>query len=72
MWNFSSYLDRLDEFFFSNVGGFDDYPEFKKVTKMILVLIHDQTYVERSVNENKNLLQPYLEGLLLTISKINL
>ena len=39
---------------------------------MILVLIHGQTFVERSVNVTKNLLQPYLEGLLLTISKINL
>ena len=38
---FSKHPDRLMSFF-SNVWGLDDYSQLKRVTKMILVLIHDQ------------------------------
>ena len=48
----------------------DDYPYLKRVTKMILVLIHGQAFVQKGFNVNKNLLQSNLEGLPLTSQRL--
>ena len=68
--NFSKHLGRLYEFLFSNVWGLDDCPYLKRVTKMILVLIHGQAFVQKGFNVNKNLLQSNLEGLPLTSQRL--
>ena len=60
---FNKRENRLDEFFFSDVGGLSDYPKLSKVIKMILVLFHRPGCVERGFNVNKGMLQPHLEGM---------
>ena len=60
---FNKRENRLDEFFFSDVGGLSDYPKLSKVIKMILVLFHRPGCVERGFNVNKGTLQPHLEGM---------
>ena len=62
---FNKRENRLDEFFFSDVGGLSDYPKLIKVIKMILVLFHGQGCVERGFNVNRDILQPNLEGMSL-------
>ena len=49
--------NRLDEFFFSDVGGLSDYSKLSKVIKMILVLFHGQGCIERGFSVNKEILQ---------------
>ena len=44
---FSKLKDRSDEFYFSTVGGLDEYPQLCKVNKMVLTLFHGQASVER-------------------------
>ena len=62
---FNKRENRLDEFFFSDVGGLSDYPKLIKVIKMILVLFHGQGCVERGFNVNKNMLKPNFVGMSL-------
>ena len=62
---FNKREDRIDEFFFSDVGGWSDYPKRSKAIKMILVLFHGQGCVERGFNVNKNMSQPNLVGMSL-------
>ena len=57
--------NRLDEFFFSDVGGLSDYSKLSKVIKMILVLFHGQGCNERGIKVNKDMLQPNLIAMSL-------
>ena len=57
--------NRLDEFFFSDVGGLSDYSKLSKVIKMILVLFHGQGCNERGFKVNKDMLQPNLIAMSL-------
>ena len=38
--------NRLDKFFFSDIGGLSGYPKQSKIIKMILVLFHRQGCIE--------------------------
>ena len=67
---FSKLKDRLDEFYFSSVGGLDEYPQLCKVIKMVLTLFHGQASVERGFNINKAMLQPNLMSKSLTTQKL--
>ena len=67
---FNNINDRLDEFFFSKVGGLDDYPAFSKLTRMVLILFHGQAAVERGFNTNKIMLKPSLMSKSLISQKI--
>ena len=49
---------RLDSFFFSNVGELDDYAQLKKVTNVILELIHGQAFVEKELREKRKVDAP--------------
>ena len=55
---FNKRENRLDEFFFFEVGAMSDYLKLSKVIKMILVLFHGQGCVERGFSVNKDMLQP--------------
>ena len=55
---FNKRENRLDEFFFFDVGAMSDYLKLSKVIKMILVLFHGQGCVERGFSVNKDMLQP--------------
>ena len=67
---FSKLEDRLDEFYFSSVGGLDEYPQLCKVIKMVLTLFHGQASVERGFNINKAMLQPNLMSKSLTSQRL--
>ena len=67
---FSKAEDRVDEFYFSTVGGLDAYPQLCKVIKMILTLFHGQASVERGFNTNKEMLQPNLTSKSLTSQRM--
>ena len=62
--------EGLIEFFFSDVGGLNDYPKLSKVIKVILVLFHAQGCIERGFNVNNDMLQPHLDGMLLISMRI--
>ena len=55
---FNKRENRLDEFFFFEVGAMSDYLKLSKVIKMILVLFHGQGCVERGFSVNKDMLRP--------------
>ena len=57
--------DRLNEFFFLDVGGLSDHPKLSKAIKMILVLFYGQGWVEIGFNVNKDMSQPNLEDMSL-------
>ena len=67
---FSKRENRLDKFFFSDIGGLSHYLKLSKVIKKILVLFHGQGCVERGLNVNKDMLQPNLEGTSLMSQRI--
>ena len=55
---FNKRENRLDEFFFSDIGSLSDHPKLSQVIKIILVLFHGQGCVERGSDVNKEMLQP--------------
>ena len=63
---FNKRENKLDEFFFSDVGGLSDYLKLSKVIEKILVLVHGQGCAERGFSVNKDMLQPNLEGMSLS------
>ena len=63
---FSKLKDRLDEFYFSSVGGWDEYCQLCKVIKMVLTLFRGQASVERGFSIKKAILQPNLMSKSLT------
>ena len=67
---FSKLKDRLDEFYFSSVGGLDEYPQLCKVIKMVVTLFDGQTSVERGFNISKAILQPSLMKKSLTSQRL--
>ena len=62
--------DRLDEFYFSSVGGLDKSPQLCKVSKMVLTLFHGQASVEWGFNINKAMLQPNLMSKFLASQRL--
>ena len=67
---FSKLKDRLDEFYFSSVGGLDEYPQLCKIIKIVLTLFHGQASVERGFNIKKAMLQPNLISKSLTSQRL--
>ena len=64
--------DRLDEFYFSLVGGLDEYRQLCKVIKMVLTLFRGQASVERGFNIKKAMLQPNLMSKSLTSQRLGI
>ena len=69
---FSKLKDRLDEFYFSSVGCLDEYSQFCKVIKMVLILFHVQASVERGFNINKAMLLPNFDEQIFNKSEISI
>ena len=67
---FSKLKDRLDEFYFSSVGGWDEYCQLCKVIKMVLTLFRGQASVERGFSIKKAILQPNLMSKSLTSQRL--
>ena len=62
--------DRFDEFYFSSVGCLDEYSQFCKAIKVVLILFHVQASVERGFNINKAMLLPNLMSRSLTSQRL--